>query len=207
MLLANNICFKRNNKEILKDVSLALAPQKIIHLTGNNGVGKTTLLKILTHILEPEKGEIFWNGKNIKKNLFNFYKDVTFIMDKETSNTNLTVNENILFWRNIFSSSRKLKEVDSILNLLSLTQYKNTLTGYLSYGEIKKLELSRLIIEQKKLWILDEPFMGLDELAINLIKQTILNHIELGGMIIFTSHISPDISNLETIYLEDRAKY
>ena len=207
MLLANNIYFRRNNKEILSNVSLSLAPQKIIHLTGNNGIGKTTLLKILTHVLVPEKGEIFWKGKNIKKNLFNFYKDVTFIMDKETSNKNLTVNENILFWIKIFSSQRKKQEIDSILNLLSLNKYKDTLTSYLSYGEIKKLELSRLIIEQKKLWILDEPYMGLDESSINLINQTIVNHIKFGGMVIFTAHISPDISNLETLHLEDHAKH
>ena len=85
----------------------------------------------------------------------------------------------------------------TILDLLSLNQYKDTLTSYLSYGEIKKLELSRLIIEQKKLWILDEPYIGLDESSTNLINQTIINHIELGGMAIFTSHILPDISNLE----------
>lgn len=205
MLLVNNIFYKRNNKQILNDISLTLSPQKIIHLTGNNGVGKTTLLKILTNILEPEKGEIYWNGKNIKKNYFNFYKDITFIMDKETSSSSLTVNENVLFWKKIFSSPRKNNEIDSILDLLSLNKYKNTLTSYLSYGERKKLELSRLIIEQKKLWILDEPYIGLDQSSINLINQTILNHTELGGMVIFTSHISPDIPNLETLFLEGHA--
>ena len=206
MLLVNNIFFKRNNKDILSNFSLSLAPKNIIHLTGNNGSGKTTLLKILTHIIEPDKGEIFWKGKNIKKNLFDFYKDITFIMDKETSNTNLTVNENVLFWKKVFSSPRKKKEIDSILELLSLNQYKDMLTSYLSYGEIKKLELSRLVIEQKKLWILDEPYIGLDESSINLINLTMINHIELGGMVIFTSHITPDISNLQTIHLEDDAK-
>ena len=118
MLLVNNIYYKRNNKQILNDISLTLSPQKIIHISGNNGVGKTTLLKILTNVLEPEKGEIFWNGKNIKKNYFDFYKDITFIMDKETSSTSLTVNENIIFWKKLFSSQRTTKEVDSILNLL-----------------------------------------------------------------------------------------
>lgn len=205
MLLVNNIFFKRNNKDILSNISLSLAPKNIIHLTGNNGSGKTTLLKILTHIIEPDKGEIFWKGKNIKKNLFDFYKDITFIMDKETSNTNLTVNENVLFWKKVFSSPRKKKEIDSILELLSLNQYKDMLTSYLSYGEIKKLELSRLVIEQKKLWILDEPYIGLDESSINLINLTIINHIELGGMVIFTSHITPDIANLQTIHLENNA--
>jgi len=201
MLLANNIYFKRDNREILNNVSLTISARKIIHLTGNNGIGKTTLLKILTNILIPEKGEIFWNGRNIKKNIFDFYKEVTFIMDKETSNKSLTVNENIKFWRKLFSSQISSKEINSILELLSLDKYKNTLTSYLSHGEIKKFELSRLIIEQKKLWILDEPYLGLDQLSIKIINQTIINHIELGGMVIFTSHVSPNIPNLEILNL------
>ena len=111
------------------------------------------------------------------------------------------------FWRKLFSSKRNNKEIDSILELLSLNHLKNTLISYLSYGEKRKLELSRLIIEQKKLWILDEPYVGLDQSSINLINQTILNHIELGGMVIFTSHISPDIPNLETLFLEGHAHH
>ena len=158
MLLANNINFKRNNKYILNDISLSLSPKKILHLTGNNGVGKTTFLKILTHILVPDSGEIYWNGKNINKKPYDFYRDITFIMDKATSNIDLTVKENIFFWRKLFSSSRTIKEIDSILNIFSLQNYLNTQVNCLSAGEIKKLELSRLIIEQKKLWILDEPF-------------------------------------------------
>ena len=57
-------------------------------------------------------------------------------------------------------------------------------------------------IEQKKLWILDEPFAGLDSKTINLISQTLINHAELGGMVIFTSHLNPNINNLEILNLE-----
>jgi len=202
MLLANNIVFNRGNKKILNKVSLTLSPKKIIHVTGNNGAGKTTLLKIITNILEPDEGEIFWDGKNIKKNPFNFYKNLTYIMDKTSSNANLTVYENILFWIKLFSSSRSLKEMGSILELLSLYNYKNTLVNSLSYGEIKKLELARLIIEQKKVWVLDEPYIGLDQVSANLINETIINHAELGGMVIFTSHVPADIPNLEILQLE-----
>jgi heme exporter protein A len=162
-------------------------------------VGKTTLLKILANILEPNEGEIFWNGKNIKKNPFDFYKDLTFIMDKQTSKDNLTVNENILFWRKLFSSKISIKELDSILNLLLLEKYKNTEIRNLSYGEIKKLELSRLIIEQKKLWLLDEPYIGLDNATADLVNQTILNHTDMGGMVVFSSHIVPSIRKMNTI--------
>ena len=202
MILANNIVFNRDKKKILSNISFTLSSKKIIHVTGNNGAGKTTLLKIITNILEPDEGEIFWDGKNIKKNPFNFYKNLTYIMDKTSSNANLTVYENILFWIKLFSSSRSLKEMGSILELLSLYNYKNTLVNSLSYGEIKKLELARLIIEQKKVWVLDEPYIGLDQVSANLINETIINHAELGGMVIFTSHVPADIPNLEILQLE-----
>ncbi|MCH2544545.1 MAG: heme ABC exporter ATP-binding protein CcmA [Alphaproteobacteria bacterium] len=206
MLLANNISFYRNNNIIFKDVSLALPPQKIINITGANGIGKTTLLKILTHVLIPKKGNIFWNGKNIKKNLFNYYKDVTFVMDKQTSNINLSVIENIFFWKKLFSSIISKKEIDAILDLLSLDNYRNTPINYLSNGEIKKLELTRLVIERKKLWMLDEPYIGLDIETINLLNETFINHTKSGGMIIFSSHYVPDIPNIENLQLENYAQ-
>ena len=137
MLLANNIFFNRNNREILSNINISLSPKQIIHLTGDNGVGKTTLLKILCNILEPQKGNIFWKSKNIKKNYFEFYNDLTFIMDKETSNVNLTIYENIIFWKQLFSSKIKIDEIDLILDLLYLQQYKNVIVDNLSYGERK----------------------------------------------------------------------
>ena len=198
MLLANNIYFKRNDRNILNNISLSIVPKKIIYLKGKNGCGKSTLLKILTNILDPENGDIFWKGKNIKNNYFDFYKNLTFIMDTKTSNINLTIKENILFWCRLFSSKINDREIKFALNLLSLDKYENTQIRNLSYGEIKKLELSRLIIEQKKLWILDEPYIGLDNSSIDLINQTIVNHVEMGGMTILTSHIPPKINNLES---------
>ena len=68
MLLANNLSFKRNQKEIFKELSISLPPKKIIHLKGRNGIGKTTLIKILVNMLLPSTGEVYWNGKNIKHN-------------------------------------------------------------------------------------------------------------------------------------------
>lgn len=203
MLLANNITFRRNDKIILQNINLSLSPKKIIYLTGNNGVGKTTLLKILTCILIPDEGEIFWNGHKIRKNLFDFFKNVTFIMDQKTSNLGLTIKENILFWKKLFSSSIQSREIDSILEILSLKKNENTLVSNLSKGEIKKLELSRLIIENKKLWILDEPYSGLDRNSIQLINQTLINHINNNGMIILTSHLLPEIPNQEILQLKN----
>ena len=205
MLLVNNLSFKRGRREIFKKLNISLPPKKIIHLKGQNGIGKTTLIKILVNMLHPATGEIYWNGKNVKKNLNKFYSDLTYIMDIQTSKNEMTVYENIRFWIKLFSSNIKLKQLDGIFDLLSLDKYKNTQVNFLSKGEIKKLELFRLIIEQKKLWILDEPYVGLDESINELINETFRNHVENSGMIIFSSHHYPELQNMDTINLEDYA--
>ena len=128
-------------------------------------------------------------------------------MDKQTSNINLSVIENILFWKKLFSSLISIKEIDALLELLSLSKYRNTLINFLSSGEIKKLELARLIIEQKKLWILDEPYTSLDITTMNLLNETFINHAKSGGMIIFSSHEVTSIPNLENLHLENYAKH
>lgn len=205
MLLGNNLSFQRNNKMIFHKVDISLSPGKIILLTGKNGSGKTTLIKVLTNILFPNTGEIFWNGQNIKKNIFNFYKDVSLIMDTISFNNNLTVKENIFFWKKLYSSPVSKKEINKILEILSISQYENTPIKFLSNGERKKLDFSRLIIEQKKLWILDEPYLGLDKDTADILDETFINHTEKDGMIIFASHNTPDLKLIEKINLENYA--
>ena len=205
MLLANNLSFKRGRKEIFKELNIALPPKKIIHLKGRNGIGKTTLIKILVSMLFPTTGDIYWNGKNVKKNLNEFFFNLTYIMDTHTSKKELTVSENIQFWIKLFSSNLKSKQLERVFDLLSLDKYKNTQVNFLSNGEIRKLELFRLIIEQKKLWILDEPYVGLDESTNELINETFRNHINNDGMIFFSSHHYPELQNMDTINLENYA--
>ncbi len=205
MLLANNLSFKRGQKTIFQGMNISLPSNRIIHLKGRNGIGKTTLIKILANMLFPTTGEIYWNGKNIKKNLYEFFTDLTYIMDIQTSKNELTVSENIKFWMKLFSSNIKQKQLERIFELLSLDKYKNIQVNFLSKGEIRKLELFRLVIEQKNLWILDEPYVGLDESAYELINETFRNHIENNGMIFFSSHHYPELKNMDTINLENYA--
>ena len=201
MLLINNLSFSRNETKIFENLNLSLSNKKIIQIKGRNGSGKTTFLKVILNILEPNNGEIIWNGKNIKKNIFDFYKQTTFIMDNNTSTRELSVEDNINFWRGLSSSKLNNEEIFELLNKLNIEKYYKTKVMYLSSGERKKLELIRLILEQKKLWVLDEPFNHLDDLSIEILNQTFLDHVNNDGMILFASHYDPMINNLETLVL------
>ena len=115
MLLINNLSFSRNGIKIFENLNFSINKGEIILIKGKNGSGKTTLIKTILNILEPDNGEIFWEGKNIKKNIFNFYNEATFIMDKTTSTKHLTVLDNLNFWKGL--SSSKLT-YDKVLLLL-----------------------------------------------------------------------------------------
>ena len=199
MLLINNLSFSRNKTKIFENLNLSLNNKGMIQIKGKNGSGKTTFLKVILNILEPESGEIIWKGKNIKKNIFDFYNQTTFIMDNNTSTRELSVEDNINFWKGLSSSKLNNDEIFKLLKKLDIEQYYKTKVMLLSSGERKKLELLRLILEQKKLWVLDEPFNHLDDLSIEILNQTFLDHINSDGMILFASHFNPNISNLETL--------
>lgn len=199
MLLINNLSFSRNKTKIFENLNLSLNNKGMMQIKGKNGSGKTTFLKVILNILEPNSGEIIWNGKNIKKNIFDFYNQTTFIMDNNTSTRELSVQDNINFWKGLSSSKLNNDEIFKLLKKLDIEQYYKTRVMLLSSGERKKLELLRLILEQKKLWVLDEPFNHLDDLSIEILNQTFLDHINSDGMILFASHFDPNISNLETL--------
>ena len=201
MIIVKDLSVERLDKKIFENINLSLTPGDITILKGRNGSGKTTLLKTILNIIEPSFGSIYWKGKLLKKNLYDFYNNVTYIADKTSSITKLTVKDNINIWNKIFLSNINNSQIEIALKTLKLENYLNHKVGTLSFGETKKLEFLRLIIENKKVWILDEPLSSLDEDSVELIKQTFEDHVNKQGSIIFSSHQNPGIYVTEEINL------
>ncbi len=201
MLIVKDLSIVRLDKKIFENISLSLAPGNITILKGKNGSGKTTLLKSILNIIEPSFGSIYWKGKSLKKNLYDFYNNVTYIPDTTSSLKKLTLKDNINIWKKFFNSNINNTQIEIALETLKLDNYLNKKVGVLSFGETKKLEFLRLIIENKKVWILDEPLSNLDEDSIELMKQTFADHCAKEGSIIFSSHQNPGIYVTEEMEL------
>ena len=191
MLLVQNLTLYRLKRIIFENISISLSSGKIIILKGKNGSGKTTFLKTILNLLEPTDGTIYWKGKLLNRNLYDYYNNLTYIADKTSSIKQLSVYENIKIWKKIFSSNMNYEKIEEILSILNLKVFLGARVSTLSLGEIKKLELLRLMIENKKIWILDEPFTNLDAETINLIGQTFEDHCKNDGCVIFSSHQDP----------------
>ena len=201
MLIVKDLSIERLDKKIFENINLSLSPGNITILKGKNGSGKTTLLKAILNLLEPSLGSIYWKGKLLKKNLYDFYNHVTYIGDTTSSLRKLTIKDNVNIWKKFFISNINDAQIETALKTLKLDNYLNKKVGTLSFGETKKLEFLRLIIENKKVWILDEPISNLDEDSIELIKQTFEDHCNKEGSIIFSSHQNPGIYVTEEINL------
>ncbi len=201
MLIVKDLSIERLDKKIFENINLSLPPGNITILKGKNGSGKTTLLKAILNLLEPSFGSIYWKGKLLKKNLYDFYNHVTYIGDTTSSLKKLTITDNINIWKKFFISKINDAQIETALKTLKLDNYLNKKVGTLSFGETKKLEFLRLIIENKNVWILDEPLSNLDEDSIELLKQTFEDHCSKEGSIIFSSHQNPGIYVTEEIQL------
>ena len=201
MILVKDLSIKRSSKIIFENINLSLGSGNITLLKGKNGSGKTTLLKAILNLIEPSSGAIYWRGKLLKKNLYDFYNNVTYISDKTSSLSKLTIKENINIWKKIFLSRINEGQIENILRTLKLDIHLNQKVNSLSFGEAKKLEFLRLIIENKKIWILDEPLSNLDEESIGVIKQTFEDHCSNEGSVIFSSHQDSEINVTDEIIL------
>ena len=202
MLLVQDLSLERLDKKIFEDINLSLGANKIVVLKGRNGSGKTSLLKTILCILEPTSGSMFWKGKPIKNKIYDFYNNVTYISDKTSSIRQLTIAHNIKIWKKFFLSKLDNNQINGILANLNLSNLIDKKVSTLSLGENKKLELLRLVLEGKKIWILDEPLNNLDSDTIEILKQTFEDHCENGGSILFSTHLDLQINISEKIVLK-----
>ena len=201
MIIVKDLSVERLDKKIFENINLSLTPGNITILKGKNGSGKTTLLKAILNLIEPSFGSIFWKGKLLKRNLYDFYNHATYIADTTSSLKKLTIKDNVNIWKKFFISNINDAQIETALKTLKLDNYLNKKVGTLSFGETKKLEFLRLIIENKKVWILDEPLSNLDEDSTELMKQTFEDHCSKEGSIIFSSHQNPGIYVTDEIEL------
>jgi ABC-type transport system involved in cytochrome c biogenesis ATPase subunit len=150
MILVKDLTIERSNKYIFENVNLSLGSGKIILLKGKNGSGKTTLLKALLNLIEPSSGAIYWKGKLLKKNLYNFFNNVTYIADRTSSLSKLSVQENIKIWKKIFLSNISNSQVENILKTLKLDIYLDQKVYSLSFGETKKIGVFTINYRKQK---------------------------------------------------------
>ena len=191
MLELKDICFSRDNKNILKNVNLTIDNNKLIVITGPNGSGKSTLAKIIMGIENPDSGQIIFDGKDITNLSITerAKKGIGFAFQQPVRFKGLTVKDLIEI-----SAGNSIKVCDACDVLadvgLCAQEYLNReVNAGLSGGELKRIEIAMLAAKKSKLTIFDEPEAGIDLWSFNnLISVFEKMHKDIKGSIVIISH-------------------
>lgn len=180
-------------------------------MLGANGSGKTSLLRILCGLSAPDSGKVIWNKSAINDQ---YFEQSRYIGHKDALKGELTAFENLRFYQQMDSSKAHQNSdelLDDSLHKMEILHCADLLANQLSFGQRRRLVFARLLLSPVELWILDEPFTGIDKDGRTLIESLCLEHLENGGMIILTHHLSLSNSafaaHLKTLTLSDHSNY
>lgn len=183
----------RNEQVLFSGVNLSLSPKNVLFLQGENGSGKTSLLRILCGFRLPDEGGISWADEPTSS-VPEYFQNISYVGHKNGIKDELSVEENLNLMRSMATASNiKTKDV---LKQIGLFKRADVLARQLSAGQKRKLALARLMMTENSFWILDEPFTSLDTATVSFFESLIQQHINRGGMLILTSHHEINLTGL-----------
>ena len=202
-LLLNNVSCMRNAQQILRHVNVSLHDGGALVLTGANGSGKTTFLRMLAGFSRPSAGEILWNGHNIQESgIFHQYKlQLNWLSLKDAITDSFTVLENVQWFELLEGKQGKALPALELMGLGRLAMEKPRM---LSMGQRKRVQLARLLAIDRPIWLLDEPSVALDDEGVKLLEYIIAEHRKQGGIVIVATHLSIEIEDSMILRLPPR---
>ncbi len=200
LLQINNLACIRDDRVLFEHLNLSLAGGQMLLVEGRNGCGKTSLLRILTGLKLADEGEILWQGKTIEQHAVDYYEQVNYVGHHDGVKRELTCLENLRLVQAMGKPSGV--DLDDALEQVNLYRYGDTLMGSLSAGQKRRLALSRLIVTEAKLWILDEPFTSLDKNSMASFEAMFEKHLAQEGTIVMTSHHDIEMANADVQRLD-----
>lgn len=179
------------DKVAVDDLNLRIAPGEIFGFIGHNGAGKTTTLKACCGILQFDQGEIFINGKSVRKDPIGCKQDIAYVPDNPDLYEFLTGIQYLNFVADIYGVSQedRISRMQEYGQLLGMTDDLALPICACSHGMKQKVALIAALIHKPKLIIMDEPFVGLDPVAAHQLKQVMHRHCQDGGAIFFSTHV------------------
>lgn len=184
-LAAIDLACRRGDRLLFRGLSLALKPGEALHVTGANGIGKSSLIRILGGLLRPFSGSVERSGA------------VGLIDERHALDGAVPLGTALQFYHD-------LDHADQVLDKVGLTALHDVPVRYLSTGQKKRAALARLLGQKAPIWLLDEPLNGLDSGGVELVEGLIAGHLAGGGLAVIASH-QPLASNASTLPLAEFA--
>lgn len=181
-------CIK-GNQYLFRNLNFSLSAGELVLVQGPNGSGKSSLLKILAGLASSEQGSVEHTS------------EIAYVGHKDGIKKGLSVIENIRLQLALGQQSSQINEIERVLETFRLHAQRDKLCAALSMGQRRKVALASLVLKQKPIWILDEPFTGLDNPSVEALCGYFNSHLSKSGMIVVASHAISEIKAHQTIEL------
>ncbi|MGL4526228.1 MAG: heme ABC exporter ATP-binding protein CcmA [Aestuariivirga sp.] len=181
-LTADNLTCERGGRIVFAGIGFSLGEGQLMQLTGPNGAGKSSLLRLIAGLNEATAGTLVLAGGDSDLTIG---QQAHYIAHQEAVKTALTVEENLAFWREFLGGG----SLEAALEAFALSRFASFQAGLLSAGQKRRLALARLALITRRLWLLDEPTVGLDTASLARLVAVMSAHLDRGGMIIAATHV------------------
>jgi len=204
LLEADKLVKSYNGRTVVDRVSFVVREREIVGLLGPNGAGKTTSFRLTVGMIKPEAGRVRFNGEDITSlpMYMRARRGIGYLSQEPSVFQRLTVEENLtaICETMRFTRSERRRIVEDLLVQFGLTLVRNNPAKKISGGERRKLEIARALITKPKLILLDEPFSGVDPIAVENLRQEIIRLRDAGIAVLLTDH-----NVHETLKVTDRS--
>ncbi|MBO6781664.1 MAG: heme ABC exporter ATP-binding protein CcmA [Alphaproteobacteria bacterium] len=189
-LTTHDLACIRGERAVFAGLNIAVNPGRALLLSGANGSGKSSLLRVLAGLLPAAEGRIEWEGTDIAEDPDAHRARVAYVGHMDPLKLSMTATENLAFWARLYGME---PETEAALHQFSIAALGDVPARYLSAGQKRRLNLARLAIGQNSpagpsLWLLDEPATGLDPGAVSMLANSILAHLSSEGVAIVSTH-------------------
>lgn len=197
-LFAEDLTCQRGDREVFAALSFSLAAGEALIVTGRNGSGKSSLLRLIAGLLRPAEGRIELQGGDPELTL---PEQAHYLGHQDALKSALTVQENLQFWSDYLGAAgASCEEALAAVGLAGLAELP---AAYLSAGQRRRLSLARLVSVQRPIWLLDEPTSALDSAAQARLAELMRGHLAQGGLIIAATHGAIGLEGTRELKLGD----
>jgi heme exporter protein A len=177
----------RGDRHVLKGVSLNLKLGQLLHVSGPNGTGKTTLLRVVCGLLRPEQGAVSWLGRSIASVRTEYQARLAYASHEPALKADLTALENLRF---AVGLKRRVTvgELRASLERTGVLGCADLPARVLSAGQRRRVAMARVLAMSASLWLLDEPYTNLDAAGTELMTDLLQAHVEQGGAALVVAH-------------------